>query len=497
VDTNGNWNNPANWSSGVIATGVNFTATFNANFTATRFVNLGPSLAIGNLSFTDSNTGSAGGVTITNGTMTLQVNSGAPAIMVSDVTATVNSALAGSQGLTKSGAGTVILGGANSYSGATSLSAGALRATHNNALGSTSGSTSIGNAADARLELAGGVTVGEAITISCKAAANGNVPAVVNVSGTNTLSGTLSLTTGGSFWTFEAAGGKLRVTGAVNNTTTVNARTIWLRGAAAGELVSVIGDSAAALATNIRKDDTGVWTLAGNNIYSGSTTVSNGTLLVTGTVRGSGVEVYEGVLAGTGLVTSPVTMFPGAILAPGNSIGTLTISTNLVLLAGGNAIFEVNSDTLAHDLIMGMNNVTYGGTLTISLIGGGTAITNGASFQLFSAASYGGAFDAIVPATPGPGLAWDTSQLTVNGTLGVTLPVNTTPTSLTFALVGNQLSISWPTDHTGWRLEGQTNDLSIGISNNWFTVPGSSATNQVFLPVDSANGAVFYRLIYP
>jgi len=60
----------------------------------------------------------------------------------------------------------------------------------------------------------------------------------------------------------------------VNNITTVNARTIWLRGAAAGELVSVIGDSAAALATNIRKDDTGVWTLAGNNIYTGSTTVS-------------------------------------------------------------------------------------------------------------------------------------------------------------------------------------------------------------------------------
>jgi hypothetical protein len=35
------------------------------------------------------------------------------------------------------------------------------------------------------------------------------------------------------------------------------------------------------------------------------------------------------------------------------------------------------------------------------------------------------------------------------------------------------------------------------LSNNWFTVPGSSATSQMFLPVDSVSGAVFYRLIYP
>ena len=47
------------------------------------------------------------------------------------------------------------------------------------------------------------------------------------------------------------------------------------------------------------------------------------------------------------------------------------------------------------------------------------------------------------------------------------------------------------------RLEGQTNSVNVGINNNWFTVPGSSTTNEVYLPVNPANGAVFYRLVYP
>jgi len=38
---------------------------------------------------------------------------------------------------------------------------------------------------------------------------------------------------------------------------------------------------------------------------------------------------------------------------------------------------------------------------------------------------------------------------------------------------GNALDISWPADHTGWRLEGQTNAVNVGLSNNWVTVAGS------------------------
>ena len=35
------------------------------------------------------------------------------------------------------------------------------------------------------------------------------------------------------------------------------------------------------------------------------------------------------------------------------------------------------------------------------------------------------------------------------------------------------------------------------MSSNWFTVPDSTTTNRVIMTIDPANGAVFYRLVYP
>ena len=39
--------------------------------------------------------------------------------------------------------------------------------------------------------------------------------------------------------------------------------------------------------------------------------------------------------------------------------------------------------------------------------------------------------------------------------------------------------------------------VDVGIGTNWFNVPGSALTNVVHIPVDRANGTVFYRLVYP
>jgi hypothetical protein len=50
---------------------------------------------------------------------------------------------------------------------------------------------------------------------------------------------------------------------------------------------------------------------------------------------------------------------------------------------------------------------------------------------------------------------------------------------------------------TGWRLETQTNNLGIGLNTNWFTVAGSSLTNQILILIAPANGGVFFRLAYP
>jgi hypothetical protein len=46
-------------------------------------------------------------------------------------------------------------------------------------------------------------------------------------------------------------------------------------------------------------------------------------------------------------------------------------------------------------------------------------------------------------------------------------------------------------------LQTQTNALSVGLSGTWFDVTGSTATNQVFVPINPANPTVFYRLTLP
>jgi Immunoglobulin domain/Concanavalin A-like lectin/glucanases superfamily len=75
--------------------------------------------------------------------------------------------------------------------------------------------------------------------------------------------------------------------------------------------------------------------------------------------------------------------------------------------------------------------------------------------------------------------------------------VNLAPTNIVVSVSGNnQVTLRWPTDHTGWTLQAQTNDLSVGIGTNWVDVSNSSSTNQMVIPVNPTNPSVFYRLIY-
>lgn len=60
--------------------------------------------------------------------------------------------------------------------------------------------------------------------------------------------------------------------------------------------------------------------------------------------------------------------------------------------------------------------------------------------------------------------------------------------------VNDNIQITWPADHTGWRLQAQTNSL---LGTNWTTMPGSMVTNQFSLPINLANNSVFFRLAYP
>jgi Concanavalin A-like lectin/glucanases superfamily len=84
-----------------------------------------------------------------------------------------------------------------------------------------------------------------------------------------------------------------------------------------------------------------------------------------------------------------------------------------------------------------------------------------------------------------------------NSTESGVRPVSPTLTTVGFTLVDNQLQLAWPQDHTGWRLQVQTNSSGSGLGTNWAVVPGSASTNQFILPSDAANGSVFFRLVYP
>ena len=70
-------------------------------------------------------------------------------------------------------------------------------------------------------------------------------------------------------------------------------------------------------------------------------------------------------------------------------------------------------------------------------------------------------------------------------------------TNIVLSTSGGNLTLSWPPDHTGWRLQQQTNSLSVGLRTNWFDVSGSTTTNQVTIPIDQTIDSMFYRMVYP
>jgi autotransporter-associated beta strand protein len=243
----------------------------------------------------------------------------------------------------------------------------------------------------------------------------------------------------------------------------------------------------------VEKQAAGRLVLTGTHSYTGVTTVSAGTLLVNGVIGTSAVNVAGGILGGNGIIRGPVTIQSAGRLAPGTSIGALTISNSLRL--SGVTVMELNAAAGTNDLVRGLTSVTYGGTLTLSNLSG--TITASNTFRLFSANSYSGAFTALTPASPGQNLAWNANTLRTDGTLRVSSLASLAPATITNMVSWNLLTLSWPADHLGWRLQAQTNSNPAGLSSNWFNVPGSASTNEMTFTLDPTAGSVFYQLVYP
>ena len=245
----------------------------------------------------------------------------------------------------------------------------------------------------------------------------------------------------------------------------------------------------------LTKLGSGTLTLSGINTYTNTTTLSNGTLLVGGTIAGNATVKAGATLGGTcGSIGGSVTVETSGTFAPGASIGTLTIGNTLTFNAGSASVFKLNKSLApSNDLAIVSGTITANGSLTVTNLG--PALAGGDTFKLFNHAVTGSFSPVNLPSLP-PGSSW-TNRLAVDGSIAVISTVNPNPTNITVTVSGNNLTLSWPPDHTAWRLQSQTNSLSVGIYSNWFDVTGATTTNQVVIPMNPANPTVFYRMVYP
>jgi hypothetical protein len=124
-------------------------------------------------------------------------------------------------------------------------------------------------------------------------------------------------------------------------------------------------------------------------------------------------------LIGNGSITGVVTVLSGSTIAPGTSIGKISLSNAPVL--AGTTLMEISKTgaTFTCDQIQVAGTLTYGGTLTVTNIGP-DALVLGTRFQLFSATSYAGSFSSITLPPLGLGLIW-TNKLLVDGSIEVVL----------------------------------------------------------------------------
>ena len=208
--------------------------------------------------------------------------------------------------------------------------------------------------------------------------------------------------------------------------------------------------------------------------------------------------------ANLGMVTNGSATVKTLTLDPGTGNtysfdGAVVGNISLVLNSGQQTFTGI----LATNAYTG-NTTVNGGTLELanaSIATGSTVtIATGATLQLdFSTTNQIGAL-VLGGASQSPGVyknATSPTFITGSGSLIVVPPVNVTPTNIVASVSGNTLTLTWPTDHTGWKLQAQTNSLGSGLGTNWVTIPGTAAANTYNATLNPANGTVFYRMVYP
>ena len=389
-------------------------------------------------------------------------------------------AITGTGSIAKTGAGVLSLSGTNTYSGGTTITAGKLAVTDDANLGNVAGGL-IFNGGTLRTSTGGGPTVAIARAVTLQTGRGtvettiatilgGNIDgaggltktgtALLSLSGTNNYTGATNVTSGqlqsDSAGAFSASSAFTVAAGAVIELRGLNQTIGSLAGA--GE-VRNFNVAAAVLTTgadntsttfsgiisgangtlSLTKVGTGTQTLSGINTYIGATTISGGTLAVNGSIASSSLTTVNagGTLGGTGTVGN--TTINGGALAPGNSIGTLSVAGNLVFTAAASYMIEVSPASADRTNVTGM--ATLGGATVKASFAAGTYVAR--QYTIINAAGgVSGTFSSLVNTNlPGgftPTVSYDANNAYLN------LALNFTPTpapNFGGGLTGNQQAV--------------------------------------------------------
>jgi autotransporter-associated beta strand protein len=199
---------------------------------------------------------------------------------------------------------------------------------------------------------------------------------VINLAGT-TAGGTLNALDGFGAITYIS---DLTATGLGAKSLNLNGTSV-LENTVAGKIV----DSSAG-ATSLFKSGVGTWVLSADNPYTGTTTVSAGTLVVNGTHTTGGAYTVSaaGILSGKGIISAPVAVT--GIIAPGPGIEVLSTGS-LSLNNQSTLALDINTDTAAADRINVTGNITRSGAnvhLALNDLGSNVALPNGTKLVLVS-----------------------------------------------------------------------------------------------------------------
>ncbi|MET0650461.1 MAG: Ig-like domain-containing protein, partial [Pyrinomonadaceae bacterium] len=364
----GLWSGSSNWLNGAVANGAGNTANFNAlDISGTNLVRLDSPRVLGGINFGDTNAASAGSWLIdgngdpSNG-FTFSVASGAPTITVSalgsNASANIATPVNSTAGLTKAGAGTLVLAGNSAAGGSTSVAAGILRIGTGGQLTTTT--MDLTSAAGTQLNVAGGtLTASGLVTVN----SNGNATTSANLivdSGTANFNGGLRNN--------NNDGASIRIGGGTVNTTTVTLQ----RGSYTTSPAYTTGFIVTGGTTNV----SGAVGLGTNN-SSSSLSVEGGTLTVGGTitVANQATAGRGGALRVTGGVFNAADTVNGIVMSRTN--GTNANNVSFATFSGG--VSTVEKFTLGFDSTVNAGSATLtinGGAL---YMGGGGIVKKGTS----------------------------------------------------------------------------------------------------------------------